>query len=531
MIVKLAALFRSVIIAVTISHLALGGVWAQADDSSTALPIEAPYPVSDAEPIDQIEKQAVKESEAGKAWASRHEAAMETVLDMQVRAFEHYENLKSQLGEEKVNELVERSEVVVQLPGVAKAEVNFVDKQLFVRVVMEKSGVAYLLLDQDKVEPTSKHLRQIISRQHIEAGENRIVYDERGQEVLGLTGKPKRTTGRDVVEVWLSANQDHPNIKENPKSAIWKARFWKDYFFAKYKKPSWKFNDVTLTLFTGVIMQGALTAAFSAMKSSITGDPMNWAPVVFTAVYGGIIGTFYSTYKNFVNSGSSRLRRTLKGNSVSALYGYVMTVLTGGKELGAISLMTPEGRAMNVSLWANFTMNNYAKDPWAQIPANKTRLREYVKPIRFKIFGKQVEWNRSNFMGQMYYMIPWSLNVFTLMGQVPVNIPGTHFRVPILQLLSIPIAQFILMKYLDRTIDELKDIPHLQPKVQELREARARLGETWGMDLKDVPSAFVEWTADTYRSVKTATKKMTQSVIEVCSGFISRLNQPIFGGN
>ncbi|MCB0350075.1 MAG: hypothetical protein KDD38_02755, partial [Bdellovibrionales bacterium] len=425
-------------------------------------------------------------------------------------------------GEKYLTDLIRTNHFIVEDSELnIKMEYRLIDGHRVPRLLVHDE--VYILVDEQIIPRNSKHLQQYISRTHHESGPNRVAIDKNGNPLKTIFGNDKKTTGRNLTVLYL--NEDVTNVEHLPKPKVTQWKWWKEYFISKYKKPT--LDDVSMAFFTGFALQGALILAGSTVKNHFLGAAFTLAPTYWTMAYGQLVGTYYSTVKNWTINSGSKPSRIAKSQVVSTLYavGLVMAVTDGSMadKLSTISLLTSEGRAKDVSILANGVMNNFAKDYWNQIPRIREQTRENANDLTFKIpfTQKTFAWKQASLEAQLLYLIPWSINVISLMTLATTDcfqIPGTNITLPVLQFAGIPIAMYWAKWYSRHLAKKHKDDPHAQVRAREYEQMAKTQENAWkasfGMDVKDIPEKVSGWVD----AIKNSTKEVTKKCLNLLKG-------------
>jgi hypothetical protein len=406
--------------------------------------------------LETQEKQAALIAAKETQWAENKDEILGELLDLNYEVHELANTFKKKFGAKRLDELVEKKEVFKEHEGFGKALMTKCDGQYIVRIIHEPSQTAFLLLPKKAktyspnrgIDPNSTHLRQLVARQHIEA----------------------KDVGLDVVKVWMAGDRVMYDQYE-PKD---EASYWKEYAYAKYKKPVE--SDYTMGLVVGMGLQGALMTLATALRAHIDPThPFTWYPVALTMAFGLPLGIFSSTYRNITQTGTPS-QIALKSSVVSVLFSYLL--VAGTHHLGFIegvrsfnpiqwpsagwptddpfSILNSAALLKHLTLGVNAYTSNRAKDFWYRITRFREKLRENTKIFKPKILFWTPErglhklkvdtgWNQASFENQMIYLIPWTLNILQLMGMAFGDFYG--FKFPTWHILSILPAQYILMKY------------------------------------------------------------------------------------
>lgn len=429
-------------------------------------------------PEDQQQQAQQKELESTltentKQWTSDKEAMLPFLFSLLQKLEAEEERIRQSRGPEYLQSMLDANQLMyIDENTKAEATYRMIDGVKVPKVTFQNE--AFLFLDENTLPRESKHLEQYIARVHFEAGKN----------------------GKTINLVAVNDHVGRVESLEKPKVTQWK--WWKEYFISKYKSPT--ASDFSLALFTGLAMQGALTTVMSWMKFKTLGVEVSMLPTYFTMAYAMVIGTFYSTIKNWTMYSGSKVTRILKSQVVSALfaYGLILTVGSGdfSDRLATISIFTASGLSMNASILTNGLMNNFVKDFWNQVP----RLRELTRvnagqvDFKWKALNKILSWKKASVEGQLLYLIPWCINMMSLLTMASTNwlkIPGTDISVPLYQLASIPIAMFWSKSYANHLVKNASKDPDLKSWTEDLKKTAAELDNAWeksfGMDVRDLP--------------------------------------------
>ncbi len=449
------------------------------------------------------------------AWSGKQEELVPHLLAAAERLEAEANRIMFTRGKEYLTELINTNHFIVEDPGTGiSMEYRLIDGHRVPRILINDE--VYIIVDEKIISRDSKHLQQYIARTHHESGQNRVQIDHEGQTQKTFFGNNKTIWGRNLTIVFL--NDDVTEVKKlaKPKPTQWK--WWKEYFVSKYKKPT--MEDFSMALVTGVAMQGTLALGATALKSNLLGTEFSMIPTYWTMAFGLGVGTIISTYRNWAVNSGTRLTRVLKSQTLSSLYavGLVLAVSDGsvGDRLSTISLFTTDGQAKNVSILANGMMNNYAKDHWNQIPRIRESTRQNAKLISFRVpfTNRILDWKQSSLESQMLYMVPWTINVISLMTLASTDwfqIPGTSITIPILQFAGIPIAMYWSKWYSRHLANKFKDDPDAQVRARELEEMASAHESIWessfGMKIREIPGKLTVWLNTAADSTKTGAQK------------------------
>jgi hypothetical protein len=436
------------------------------------------------------------------AAAQGQENVLAKVIDLAAKLEKLKNAVEATRGINGVRDLVEHDALIYEETGVGKIDYRYIENDegelvLVPRVVLDENQKAYLLIDAKKFTSGSQHLKMYIARTLMEAGE-RPVLDKKGRPKKTLLGETKLTFGRDVDVLYFNDNvlEDVHSITR-PKATEW--RWWKEYFYSKYTKPS--ADDFTMALFLCAGLQGTLVSAVSAIKSHILGVDFSWTPTIFTMLYALAIDTYVSTYKNWSNFGTVQSRRLkLFANGFVHATFLVAVMQPGGLDakLAAVSVFSGAGLLKLSSIAANVYMNSISRVYWNYISKIRDEARANTGQVQLNLFGKTIfNWKRSRVEYKLIHLIPWTINVlslFALGSSTLFHLPGTEIDVPALQFAGIPVAMYWAKKYARAVADQYNDDPLKEARYRELDESAKGYEEAWqnsfGLDIKEIPSRF-----------------------------------------
>jgi hypothetical protein len=143
--------------------------------------------------------------------------------------------------------------------------------------------------------------------------------------------------------------------------------------------------------------QAVLALGLAAFHLMMAGTAIAWAPIVFTLVFGTVIGTFMSTYRNWTYRGPW-YSQLVKSALISAAFAYPLTLLTHHWSVTA-----------NALILLNIGLNNAGKVAWQAIPRMFEKYHHYqaVRPLvwSFKV---------GDLLNQGLYLINWFLRFIAL---------------------------------------------------------------------------------------------------------------------
>lgn len=375
------------------------------------------------------------------------------------RAFAKHEH--ERLGADEFNKALNEGRMQIHRPEGA-VEFTLIDSVPTARIIHEPTGTAYIFLDADHISKDSPHLAQYIARQHHFAG----------------TTRRDGIKGRDAVLVWL---QDHniKNVELSEKPRMFTRQYWKEYWRGVYKKPT---RDTAIFGVACGILQTGVGLAVSALKVHF--DPSAEfliEPAVLNFIFGTSIGTYVSTYRNWVTNGSnSIIGQSIRSSTVSVTFAYTLAFTTGQ----SVSFMDTAGLLTNLALWTNIMGNNWSKTEWTQWAKIKERERadtkvyniplpyisleeskshsqdslgatEEERPSSSKLKLKTYDWalSQRNINHQIYaYLPPQFLRTADLVG-ITLSLPILGAPLPIGTIAlwsSIPIVKYSTLKWAEK---------------------------------------------------------------------------------
>lgn len=342
------------------------------------------------------------------------------------------------VGPEAFEEELLQDRVEISDPVLGRAELNTVDGLHFVRVAHAPTEWAVIFLPGGVVARDSRHLRQIIARQHIDAGRHRA--DKR--------------MGRDLLIQW-EKNGRLLSLEFLPKPAMWSREWWSDYWHATRKRPT--SGDVVLGLLSGTA-QGLLAYLLMLAKVAFgTAAAVQWEPIIFTFCFGVTIGSLSSAYINWMTRGRTdtwrgRASQMLKSALVSFIFAYSVKIFTLG--LPALALTGWSAVALHGFIFLNVYLNTLGKVAWQQLSKISRDNRQFTKTLPFGV-------NPASAFYQALYLVNWTFRLADLIG-VPM---GKWLFVA-----SIPAARYFVLRFVEK-----KGYPEA-PALRELWESdKARL--------------------------------------------------------
>jgi hypothetical protein len=293
--------------------------------------------------------------------------------------------LEAELGKEVLKQKIDANYIDPVVSDMGEAELNTIDGERFIRVKHNLTDLSFVFLSSDKISPKSKHLRQLIARQHIATNRNKH-------------GNPK---GRDVVLVWYQGEPELgmssiKKVQYAPRYLKFSPRWWVDYGKTIGKTPI--NGDYIFGVIMGVL-QGGVTYGFELSKVGLgLGADINMYPVALSAGFGFFIGSFISTYLNWKHLSSFR-RNAAKSALISILFN-VFLIASKEKYTGSGSPLLIEDGALQIhykglinDFWILVAtyFHNLSKIEWERIPQIRRDERISTNLIRVGIPKKLLE--------------------------------------------------------------------------------------------------------------------------------------------
>ena len=357
-----------------------------------------------------------------RAWTADQAAILAEAQMLRTRVDALARRDLAEWGSDRFEREIDKGGIVLEDPLLGRGEVNSLrvsgERIWFIRVTHAPTELAIYFLDQAAVPKDSPHLRQILSRQVMDAGAHR------------KDGK----TGRNVVIAWerdgvIVAKEFH----ERP--ARLSLAWWKAFWYATYKKPA--STDIWFGLLMGAV-QGLLALGLGFLSA---GAALSLTPVFYTFTFGALIGGFISTYKNWTYRGPWS-RQFLKQALISIIFAYPVVAST----LGLSALCSA---AMHIHVFSNVALNNVGKSIWTQIPRIGDQHRQFTAPLLGGV-------SRSGAINQLFYMINWTLRLADL-----IHVPGGT----IIFLATMPLGCLLTYWYAQA---------HGFPEAEQMRQAPRR---------------------------------------------------------
>ncbi|NDG83551.1 MAG: hypothetical protein EBX52_00760 [Proteobacteria bacterium] len=295
-------------------------------------------------------------------------------------------------------------ELGVILEGVGKAEPTSIDKIVFSRIVHEKTGIAFLML-QNEISFDSKHLQQYIARVRYESNYGR------GRPVVLLsynhsdieTGEPGKLKYQ---------------FYDRPKNWKEKAKTW---FQAKYVAPD---RGAAVLTAMSVAFQVGTTEAITGAQYAL-GNIHEWSHTAsaLSAIYGTVFGLWGSFYYNMTKPSDphSRMSRNVslmkRMMLSSATFAWNLQILNHG--LHSVSFYTVGGLTKNLAIASNTITNNAIKDE--HIIFNDIREKMGLNRGTVKVLGVNIK--KTQLERQLVYQLSFILKIGDLVGLSVAGVP------------------------------------------------------------------------------------------------------------
>ena len=256
-------------------------------------------------------------------------------------------SMLNNVGYEKTFYEMDHGRLAYEDLELGRMEFTNIDGEPVAKIVHEKSGVAFIIYDEDLVERDSKHFHKYIARQHYDPGSNKV------RKYLDENGKKKRIWyGRDTLIMGIKGDLvAENNIEVKPRKRSIK-HWWK----ATYAHPDKK--TAVLGVLSGLAQFVSVGAIAQAVAWMLPGYEPGSAPAMiasFTLAYGTLFGVWNSTYQNWRSRGP-KLIRDAKNMSVSVGYYFGVYLLSQG----FLQQVTVTDMSLDPSQIAAFAQNTLA---------------------------------------------------------------------------------------------------------------------------------------------------------------------------
>lgn len=360
--------------------------------------------------------------------------------------------------EEFLSQFVAKDKVHYGIHGYGVGEVNHVDNQIIIRVVHNRTELAFLIVPEN-LNQESSHFKKYIARQNIKAGHSRKD-GETGRDVLILTFD--QIAKKDLNE-FLEPNKYSFEFRES----MLVPNYWLKYYRSIAKKPT--LTNLGFGIFSGSLQfmtaTGAMMLSQHFNPEIYTGphaaDPTIAPKLAF--VWGATIGTFVSSYREWTSFGT-RQTQILKNAANTFLYNYVLYSLMHVNPMADLNPLTWNGLVLNLFFLANTIASNVSKPYYYDIVNSRERASLNRDKISFTLFGsKKIELNltQSNVENQFVYLVPFFIQLLDRIHFTIGSLPAGKLTL----FLSIPIVEFAVMRYVENMANKYGDE---FPKLTEL---------------------------------------------------------------
>ncbi len=246
----------------------------------------------------------------------RHNQLLQHMLDIY-----HYKKDKAEafIGEHGLTRLLDLAadidEQLAEPDHPNEPEIKPIDDYFTIKAIDRESEFAFLFVEQGKIDPQSKHLRQYIDR---------ILMASRSSEGEGKLG-------RSLFVIWVDEERQVSSLEFIPKPS-WKklstvSQAMQRYWNAVYATPSK--TDRLFGYFVGTMQVGsALVATLVALQTGAIDEFTVW-PMVLNFIFGSTIGSYNKTYRNIMEASSRKKHKIAKGVALSVVFATIYLFLTG----------------------------------------------------------------------------------------------------------------------------------------------------------------------------------------------------------
>ncbi|MBP7844331.1 MAG: hypothetical protein KA116_05905 [Proteobacteria bacterium] len=308
------------------------------------------------------------------------------------------EDIRKQVAMAHLMDRLERSELKDVETAHGYAKITHIDGKVVIRVIHRASRTAFLMLPHG-IDPQSKHLALYGGRQLFDAKVPTLAEPNGDRHKIGLRG---------TVYVWVDDDANIQKMQVNKKPKVFTRAWFKAYKNATYVKPD-KEN----------LIFGAVCGATQVTLSTCLGSYSGLAPAAVTFAWGGGIGAYNKTYRNWRNRGYSVALQMLKHSAITFSFNYAFYIANQGfsffdpsNALGFYNPMT------HIQVLLNGLLMIPARSAWELWGQVRDRLRlglDYFK-IQvgdFKIRAKSLR-NNAVFYQMVLANIPWLARIYDL---------------------------------------------------------------------------------------------------------------------
>lgn len=394
------------------------------------------------------------------AWSEKAVNTLSDVHTIYLKTLDYWKKLRDENSalsdEEFQNQFIKRDKVQIHFAE-GMGEINQVNGTPFVRIVHNRTELAFIVKDKN-VDEDSSSFQRYVARQHVMAGHARRD-GEIGRDLVFINVEKIEKANISM----FSNPADYSFSFRHPKSS---PLFWKDYFKAIYEKPTK--TTFYFGLFSGT---GQALAATGVAFLKYFAEPGSQMDLVFAPalsfVWGTVIGTYINTYRNLLSFGTPTAK-IVKAAANTVLFYYTLYFLThpGGfmEALGSLNPLEITGLMINISAITNIVAGNLSKPHWNEITYARERAGIVHGPFKVKI-GEKIkvfkDLSRAAFENQVLYWIPFSIQ---LMDRLHLYIgPFPAGKTALIG--SIVAIEYFLLKYLENLSAKFGDA---NPKLKEM---------------------------------------------------------------
>jgi hypothetical protein len=285
-----------------------------------------------------------------------------------VHANTRYQEILDEVnGDENQAELIFKNEIDqrkinYESPSLGNAELTNIDDIPVVRMI-DKMGTVVLYVNSDYITKDSPHLKLYIDRQHHVAGKN----------------------GRNLILVWHDSTHKVLSSEKYAKPKKLSLNYWRSYLSSVYKPAT--FDSFCMGILSG-LAQAALTGVMGIVQHGFDPHVAILSASVFG--FGSFIGTYASTYRNFVFFSESKFSQIFKQSLVSLTFAHMVFSLN---QIHLGNSAHVETMMDSVNLLLNVLLSSYAKNEfsqWAKIQdIERADIKTYTQkvPLTKKAFS------------------------------------------------------------------------------------------------------------------------------------------------
>lgn len=303
------------------------------------------------------------------------------------------------------------------------------------RFVHKDTGIVVLILPPE-VDPESSHMKMLIARQNLVAGE-----DGRHAVVLRISNdfEDMKMAGASADAIEKAGISNHP-----------KPRTFKERMIA-LKRATWAGLPDAPTFVMATVSAGAQFAIATAMSLgqnlinrqgfSEAVANIDYRPAILSFAFGFVIGNLISSWKNFTNMPKSKRLRTIRNAYLSVAFAYGLKIWVDGG-FDKLSLLETSGWLAHASIAVNIWVNNITKDYWSEF----IRIRDAMGVTRNKYVLKYFP--KSNFEFQLLNLGGYTLKMADLVAfSISIPLWGTLKLGKLLFISSMWWVQWLNVRY------------------------------------------------------------------------------------